>query len=90
MATTDNKKETEDISDVRDENVMMKNSIGHIQTEIVEKNSRIAQMEMETNKWKQMETMNKKLHMQNNHLTELCVRGKVFEKDIEPERVEDE
>jgi len=68
--TTDSDKKNENI---RDENDMMKNNIGLMQTEIVEKNSRIAQLE----------TTNTKLYTQNNRLTDLCFGRKLVEKDIE-------
>ena len=52
---------------------MMKNNIGLMQNEIVEKNSRIAQLE----------TTNTKLYTQNNRLTDLCFGRKIIKKDKE-------
>ena len=37
-----------------------------------------------------METTITRLYTQKNHLTELCIRGKLFEKDIESENKEEE
>jgi len=72
-ATTNSNKKTVNI---RDENEMMKNNIGVMKIEIVEKNRRIAQLE----------TTNTKLYTQNNCLTDLCFRRKPAERDIEKGR----
>ena len=46
------------------------NSISIMQSDITDKNSRIAQLD----------TINTRLYTHNNHLTELCTKGKLFVK----------
>merc|ERR1712074_179092 len=49
----------------------MGNSISIMQSDITDKNSRIAQLD----------TINTRLYTNNNHLTELCIKGKLFDKE---------
>jgi len=51
-----------------------------MQSDITDKNSRIAQLD----------TINTRLYTHNNHLTELCIKGKLFVKEEKEDESDDE
>merc|ERR1712030_179275 len=72
MGSKDNNKK---IKDLKEEYEKLKNSISIMQSDITDKNSRIAQLD----------TINMRLYTHNNHLIQLCTKGKLFVKEEEKE-----
>ena len=70
-ATTRNRDSNKGIKNLEEENDRLKNCIYRINDEIVDKNSKISQLE----------TVNKGLLSRNRYLTEQCTKGKLYGKE---------
>ena len=68
------------IRDLREENKKLKSSISCMQSDITDKNSKTAQLNI----------ANMKLSTRNNYLTELCAKDKLYERDREIESEEED
>ena len=97
-AKIDNNKENREL---REENKKMKDNIGLMHNETVDKNDRILQLleqmrkdiEEKKNKIILIETINERLYMQNTNLNKLCFGGKQAAKKVKTgieEKEEDE
>ena len=72
-ASTVSKESANKIKSLEEENANLKSNLSSMQMDINEKNSKIAQLD----------TMNTRLFTHNNHLTELCSKGNLFEAPME-------
>ena len=69
------KEDSKKIRDLREENEELRSNISAMKHEIKDKNNKMAQLD----------NMNTRLATHNNHLTELCTKGKLFDDKVESE-----